>query len=115
MQGFLLHFEAVAGELHTEGGGALGEVAVLDIPNGGAGQAADIHAAVFKKPGVFAGAQGFDEEVGDVLALYQLAAVAAGGGYFLALAIVESRAGGELGDLVHVEAHREHEVEEHKS
>ena len=93
MQGFLLHFEAVAGELHAEGGGALGEVAVLDISNGGPRQAAEVHAGVLEEARVFAGAQRFHEEVRDFLALHQLAAVAAGGSDFLSLAVVESRAG----------------------
>ena len=71
VQGFLLHFEGVPGELHAEGGCALGEVPVLDISNGRPQQSADVHAVVFEKPGVLAGAQGFHEEIRDVLALDQ--------------------------------------------
>ena len=115
VQRFLLHLEAVAGELHAQGGGALGEVPVLEVSNGGARQAADVHAVVLEKPRVLAGSQRFHQEIRDVLALDQLAAGAAGRGDFHALAVVEGRAGGQLGDLVQIEAHRQHEVEKRES
>ena len=115
VQGFLLHLEAVARELHAQGGGALGEVPVLDVSNGRAGQAADVHAAVLEKPRVLAGAQRFHQEIRDVRAVDELAAGAAGRGDFHALAIVERGAGGQLGDLVQIEAHRQHEVEKREA
>src|SRR5690606_21885096 len=43
-------FVGVARELHAEGGGSLGEIAVLDVSHGGAGEASDIDAVMFEKP-----------------------------------------------------------------
>ena len=112
VQGFLADLEAVARELHGEGGGALGEVAVLEVSDRGAGQAADVHAVVFEEARVLAGAEGVDEEVRDVGAGDELAAAASGCGDFHPLAVVKSGAGGEFGDFVQIEAHGEQEVEE---
>ena len=47
--------------------------------------------------------------------LTSLRPLSAGGGDFRTVAVIERGAGGELGDFVHVEPHRQHEVEEHES
>jgi hypothetical protein len=69
VQRFLADFEAVARELHAQGGGALGEIPVLEVSDGGTGEPAEIHAVMLEKAGVLAGQQGFHQEVRDVLAL----------------------------------------------
>ena len=55
MQRFLFDFEAVAGELHGQGGGTLGEIAILDVSHNGPPQTEDVHAMVLEKTRVLAG------------------------------------------------------------
>ncbi len=112
---FLADVEAVARELHAEGGRALGEIPVPDVSNSSACQAAEVHAVVVEEPRVLAGEQGFDEELRDFRAGDEFAAGCSGGGDFHAFAIIENGAGGQPRDFVEIEAHGEHEVKERQT
>ena len=112
VQALALHLETIPRELHAEGGGALGEIPVLEVSNGGAGEAADVHPVVFEEPCVLTGAEGFHQEIRDVRPGDELPSRRAGNDDFHSLAIIEGGACGQLADLVKVVAHGEQEIEE---
>ena len=67
---------------------------------------------MLEKARVLACQQRFHQKVRDVRALYQTASGTAGHDDFLALAVVKNGARRQLGDLVEIEAHRQHEIKE---
>ena len=104
VDGFLADFEGVAGELHAQGGGSLGEIAVLHVADGGTGEAAEIDAAVVEEAGVLPGAEGIDEKVGDILAGDESAVVRAATAEFLAVAVEDDGPRWQVADLGEIEA-----------
>ena len=110
----LPELEAVAGELHAEGRGALGEGAVPDVAHGGAGEAPCIDAVVGKEAHVLPRLESFDEEGRDVLAGKQAALGAMKGGDLPVLKVKDDRPLRHGRDFPQVEAQGEAEYQAFK-
>ena len=102
VDGFLAEFIGVARELHGEGGGSLGELAIEEVAEGGTGKAAYVDAAVVAEVGIFTGVEGLLEEVGDVFVRDEASVFAVDGVDLRPVAIQEDGAGGHGGDFFQI-------------
>ena len=115
VQRFRAHLIGVAGELHGQGRGSLGEIPILHIAHRSPRQAPHIHPAVLEKPRILARGQRLHHKVRYLPALHHPPPGLSGHLQLLSRTIMVNGGTGQLRHLIEIESRGEDEIEKNHS